>query len=1045
MPDSILARPGTSLIGDIIWQSSLFLLVGLAVTAALRRRPARAHVVLVLAIFGALIAPLCSQLVRRAGWGLGTVAVSASWPRVTETPPRTPASEAVRPAAVSQELRGSEGMSTQIVAAASRAESGLTLEGEGELRPSGHSRFRAVVSERIPQILATLWCVVSGLCLARLIGSMVAGWRAVGRASPVTGESMTQAVGAARARLALRVQPDLLASRDVTCPAIWCWRRRPAIVLPKVADTVSVDWIGVFCHELAHWRRRDHVWSLLADVLVCAVPFQPLAWWARRRLGQLSELACDDWAIAGGRDPESYAETLLQLLPRRRTLSALAAVSRRSGLAARIAHLLTLSGPVEPRSGRVWISSVSLAAIGLVAVIALTQARGARPRSDEVKKPNAGNSLAAESNAKGDQVMRRTVRGTVRDVSGKPVEGAEIVAVGWLESRERRNGWYFTHHGEEPQILAQAASDRDGKFVLELALDAAVDTVHVIARLTGMGLTARNYSARPPDDGDLSLEVLNDRPVELTLLPNVPIEGRLLSQTGNPVRGVSVALTMLELGDGPDGFAVGAPETDEGRPVKTPYWPEPVVTDGEGRFRLDGLCAKGVARITVIHDAYIHELLVISTEPELSGYRKAWQTKPVQPRFTHVLETARPIVGIVSDKDTGRPLAGIRVEIGATGGEPGLPYHFPATTDALGRYRITGIAWNYPRGLHAQLLPDATSGYIPEQHQHEEWPAGAAELRWNLTLKKGALVRGRVIDVDSKRPIPAARVAGERINQTVLTDALGTFSICVDPRYRSLFVEGPTPDYRRMTVPKGEVESTDGVYYPHGYARVIISPEGTPAPVEIALRKGAAIAAQAVDLEGAPLADVWVSGEPLFVQSNYSGAGSGRCSRGLFRAASFEPGQTCRVFFIHDERHLAGFADLTAQPQPTAPVNVTLRGTARVRGKLLRPDGTPDRHEGVSAYFLLSPDEVKVTPMDFLRGDRVMSYGTAAHRGGLTLTNTDENGEFEVGDLLAGVKNYVAFWPLTSNEIHYIPVDGLKPGEARDLGSVKPIVLTEKR
>jgi hypothetical protein len=126
-------------------------------------------------------------------------------------------------------------------------------------------------------------------------------------------------------------------------------------------------------------------------------------------------------------------------------------------------------------------------------------------------------------------------------------------------------------------------------------------------------------------------------------------------------------------------------------------------------------------------------------------------------------------------------------------------------------------------------------------------------------------------------------------------------------------------------------------------------------------------------------------------------------------------------------------------------VNVTLRGTARVRGKLLRPDGTPDRHKGVSVYFLLSPDEVKVTPMDFLRGDRVMSYGTAAHRGGLTLTNTDENGEFEVGDLLAGVKNYVAFWPLTSNEIHYIPVDGLKPGEARDLGSVKPIVLTEKR
>jgi hypothetical protein len=401
-------------------------------------------------------------------------------------------------------------------------------------------------------------------------------------------------------------------------------------------------------------------------------------------------------------------------------------------------------------------------------------------------------------------------------------------------------------------------------------------------------------------------------------------------------------------------------------------------------------------------------------------------------------------VGIVSDKETGRPLAGIRVEIGATGGEPGLPHHFPATTDAQGRYRITGIAWNHPRGLHAQLLPDATSGYFPVQHQHEEWPAGAAELRWNLTLKKGALVQGRVIDSDSKQPIAAARVAGERINQTVLTDARGSFSLCVDPRYRSLFVEGPTPDYRRVTVPSGEVESTDGVHHPHGYARIVISPEGAVAPVEVTLQKGAMIAAQAVDSKGAPLHDVWVGGEALFVQPNYPGARSGRCSLGLFRAASFESGQTYRAFFIHDERHLAGFADLTAKPEATAPVNVRLRETARVRGKLLKPDGTPDRRKGVSAFFLLSPDEVNVTPMDFLRGDRVMSYGTAAHRGGLTLTTTDDKGEFEVGDLVAGVRHYIAFWPLTSNEIHYIPVDGLKPGEARDLGSVKPIMLRER-
>ena len=74
MADLIMSRPGASLIGDVLWQSTLFLLAGLAVSAALRRRPARAHVVLLLAIIGSLVTPLCSQLVHRAGWGLGTVA-----------------------------------------------------------------------------------------------------------------------------------------------------------------------------------------------------------------------------------------------------------------------------------------------------------------------------------------------------------------------------------------------------------------------------------------------------------------------------------------------------------------------------------------------------------------------------------------------------------------------------------------------------------------------------------------------------------------------------------------------------------------------------------------------------------------------------------------------------------------------------------------------------------------------------------------------------------------------------------------------------------
>jgi beta-lactamase regulating signal transducer with metallopeptidase domain len=1039
MGDFLSFQPGASLVSDLGWQSSLFLVAGLAASVALSRRPARAHLVLLLAIVGSLLAPLGSQLVHRAGWGLAFAQAPAAPLSLTTAVSEGPVQAVVGSRDGSEHGR----VSLQVPEAAQRLGRGESRVEAGRSGSAWRLVSRDWVSIGLSSFLSDLWCVLSGLCLARLIVSLVMGRRAVGRARAITGTSMERAVAVACTRLGLRVRPDLRSFSQVDCPAIWCWGHRPVIVLPQHHDAVaSVDWAAVFCHELAHWTRRDHVSSLLAEVLVCALPWHPLAWLARHRLGQLSELACDDWAVACGQEPAAYAETLLRLVPARRMLPALAAMSRRSGLAGRITHLLALNGPVEPRPGRGWSGGVLLAAIGLVAAIALAQAREGRARWDEAKKPGPASQLAA-SRPEAHPVIRRTVSGSVRDISGKPVAGASVFAMGLLEIRKRANGWYFTHHGEEQQTLGRTSSDRDGKFVLNLALAPPVVDVDVIAQSPGLGLTARNYSARPRGNGDMFFQVLDDRPVELMFLPNLPIEGRLLSQTGRPVSGVRVALAVLELGENPDGFALSAPTDSEGRPVKTPYWPEPVVTGAEGRFRLDGLSEKGVARLTFIHDAYIHEQLVISTESELSGYRRAWQTKAVPPRFTHVLETARPIEGIVSDNETGRPLAGIRVEIGATAAEPALPFHFPATTDAQGRYHITGIAWNYRRGLHAQLLPDAITGYFPTQHQHEEWPAGAAELRWNLTLKKGALVHGRVIDADSKQPIPGAQVAGEVFNQTVLTDERGNFSLCVQPNYRSLFVEGPTRDYRRVTVPHGEVESTGGVYHPHGYARITVRPDGTIAPVEVALKKGATIAAQAVDPDGKPLRDVWVSGESLFAESQHSGAGSGRSSLGLFRAASFEPGQICRAFFFHDERRLAGFADLTARPEPTEPVNVTLRGTARVRGKLLGPDGMPDRRAGVSAYLLLSPNEVKLAPMDFLRGDRVLSYGTAARRGDLTLTNTDEKGEFEVSDLMAGARNYLAFWPLTSKEVHYISIDPLQPGEVRDFGAVKPVVLTE--
>ena len=67
---------------------------------------------------------------------------------------------------------------------------------------------------------------------------------------------------------------------------------QPILLVPARVheEDSAIDWVAVFCHELAHWRRLDHLASLAGEILVCVLPWNPLAWWAKTRLSQLAEV-----------------------------------------------------------------------------------------------------------------------------------------------------------------------------------------------------------------------------------------------------------------------------------------------------------------------------------------------------------------------------------------------------------------------------------------------------------------------------------------------------------------------------------------------------------------------------------------------------------------------------------------------------------------------------------------------------------------------------------------------------------------------------------
>lgn len=214
----------------------------------------------------------------------------------------------------------------------------------------------------------------------------------------------------------------------------------------------------------------------------------------------------------------------------------------------------------------------------------------------------------------------------------------------------------------------------------------------------------------------------------------------------------------------------------------------------------------------------------------------------------------------MTDKATGKPLAGMLVEMIPMRRHGGMT--FSARTDADGRYRISGHSTD---GTYfTTVFPSADSGYLDGKDLHQGWPAGAKYLEVNFALEKGRLVSGRVIDQGSKQPVSGAAVVYQAapknpnntgdhdLRNTVLTDQAGQFTITTLPGPGVLAVEAPDENYIRSPLKKYAYRTV----YPHGQLVLDVPKDGTPAPVEIALRKGVTLEAKAVDPDGQVVKDV---------------------------------------------------------------------------------------------------------------------------------------------------------------------------------------------
>jgi beta-lactamase regulating signal transducer with metallopeptidase domain/protocatechuate 3,4-dioxygenase beta subunit len=1046
-----LLHPGRSLGWDLVWQPIVFLCLGLAASFLLRRRPARAHRALVLSLVAALATPLLSQAIHRVGLGLLAPEAGASpAPEPSMSPPDAtephvagddPRHRTELPPAVAPERRDSGPDATVRTAMAARP---AALPAEPIASSSGADRASNLPSISVAQWAVAVWALVACLLLARLTAGFLLGRRLVREAVVVENSPMNEHLSHAVSRLGLGVRPELRASERVLCPSIWCWGRRPVLLVPAGAAESGrlIDWVGVFGHELAHWRRMDHLTALAGQLLVCVLPWNPLAWWTRSRMAQLAELACDDWVLATGTPGAEYAESLLELVPQRAASPALAAVSSRSGLVQRIRHVLA-DGPSSPIAGRRWSLAVVALTCLAASALALAQSRTPSAKGDDEKQPSIEAKHPSATEGEPAAGLQRTIRGRVLDAGGQPIAGATLV---WFGTRRPPVPHVALPRGSDQarrpdlQILARSQSDGQGRFVLTSTYDPksysrfnGVETA-VVALAPGHGMLSKHV-APLGDAGELAF----------TLPKEVVIRGRLLTPAGQPATGVRVHLGgFYNDMDVNVGMHFGNERTDDELP---PFWPRPRKTDADGRFTIEGVPAETYATVTFQHPDYAVDEVTVTTRSDgvISPGLKGFEIVPVPPDFTHTLEPARPVQGRVTDRESGKPLAGMLVEMIPMRRHGGMPFY--ARTDDDGRYRVSG---HQADNLYiTTVYPAADSGYLSAKDMRQQWPAGAKALEVNFALKRGVLASGTVVDGDSKKPVPGAAVVYQAsrknphnseefdLRNTVLTDAQGRFKITALPGKGMVAVETPDPNYIRN---RFEGTTYSWTAYPQGHADIDVPEKGEPTPVEVVVKRGVTLEARLLDPDGKPvrdatamypgidaaLIDVWNHGQDV--------------ADGLFEIQGADPGKTYRVFFMKPRAQLGCVATLKYDPKRRNPIEVRLRPTATVKGKVVNPDGSPAAQPTqVMPYLFLGDVPKKIEKYDELfelgRGNyeffsNVLGQRNFHHHD----REAGRSGEFSFDAMIPGASFYVSASGAGRSAV--AGAFDLKPGEVRDLGTL---------
>ncbi len=620
--------------------------------------------------------------------------------------------------------------------------------------------------------------------------------------------------------------------------------------------------------------------------------------------------------------------------------------------------------------------------------------------------------------------------GRVLGSNGKPVAGAGLYMT---------RGYSYAHRPiPSPKY---ATTGPDGRFRFTVPKEEFIEDYTVVAAM------AANHGAGwvgVPHDGkrdNLTLQLVDDP---------VPITGKLIDLEGKPIPGATVRVLQISAAPGDDlGPWLEAVKTKKALALdlEQKYLPNgtialspTVTTDLNGRFRLTGMGGDRLVRVQIDAPTITSQQFCI-----LSRLGKAFEVihREGRPDYgessrvltyhgadsQYVAAPSRPIKGMVRDKDTKKPLAGVVIESLKFSNDPIWGMNIVhTTTDAQGRYLLTGMPKG--EGNEIRLLPGNDRPYVSARAPVPDSP-GVDPVQVDFELKRGIWIEGKITDKVTGKPVRAQVEYHSFYTNPNLNDYRGFIAsgfnavrVKEDGSYRTIGLPGPglmavyhMPDYLLVSDRDDEFGVKESSLNTAPFAMTIMGNYSAVARMEpatglesfkcdISLDPGWKVTGTVLGPDGKVM--------PVEGPGAVTGWGWGKgkdLKKDEFTVWPFNPRRPHDIIFRHPKLGLVAKAQLPKENG--TPITVRMEPGSTVTGRLIGANGQPR-------------PSVKLAMAVRLEG------GRDGDRLYLEAIETDRDGRFRINALLPGY-----YYRLTDDTRKFNFGTTLRLGHTTDLGDVR--------